>query len=112
LTAVNLVDGSTTSTPLATGTAVGALAIASDGKTAFQTVIVDDGGTQSTRLVIIDITGTPTVVGVIALAGTQQTFGDVRATPSGTRLAVATASNDSTDVTVIDTAPFLVDVTT
>ncbi|MBE1550130.1 VCBS repeat-containing protein/YVTN family beta-propeller protein [Mycobacterium sp. OAS707] len=109
LTAVNLSDGSATSTPLGTGTAVGAPVIASDGKTAFQTVIVDDGGTQSTRLVIVDITGTPTVLGVIALEGTQPSFGDVRVTLSGSRLVVATASNDSTAVTVVNTAPFLVD---
>jgi hypothetical protein len=109
LTVVNLADGSATSTPLGTGTAVGAPVIASDGKTAFQTVIVDDGGTQSTRLVIIDITGAPTVLGVIALEGTQPSFGDIRATLSGTRLVVATASNDSTAVTVVNTAPFLVD---
>jgi len=74
-------------------------------------VIVDDGGTQSTRLVIVDIAGTPTVVGVIALEGTQPSFGDVKATSDGSRLVVTTESlSDTSTVTVIDTAPFLVDV--
>ena len=110
VTSVNLVDGSSASVSLGTGAPVGALAIGSDGQTAFQTVIVTDGGTQSTRLAIVDLSGAPTTVGVIALEGAQPSFGEVKSMLNGTRLVAATASeNTTTTVTVINTAPFIVD---
>ena len=109
VTSVNLVDGSSASVSLGIGVPVGALVIGSDGQTAFQTVIVTDAGTQSTRLAIVDLSGAPTTVGVIALEGAQPTFGEVKSMLNGTRLIATTASDDTTTVTVINTAPFLVD---
>jgi VCBS repeat-containing protein len=111
---INLVDGTSVGVvPLGTSGGVGAPAFASDGKTVFQTLIVNDPGVQWTQVAAIDVSGAPALVGTVAIAGAS-TSGDVRTTLTGTRVVVTTNSGGTpietytTTVTVIDTAPFLV----
>jgi hypothetical protein len=112
VTVVDTSDGSSAgSQSLGTGAAVGPMAIGSDGKTAFQTMMITDPvtGTQSTRVVVVELNGAPSVIGNIALEGAYNS-GDAQSTLNGTRVVVTTApDNNSTLVTVIDTDPFLVD---